>query len=225
MYSTRFLLPAMLVAFTALGQEDLTGYFQPTVAFSYKLSPRFSQNAALKQRSFFLRDSRGDLKARQLDAVLYTKFLMSINSSLSFGLLYRNRQLFDPDLGNEVRLTQQYNLALKPGVVRYGHRLRAQQRIFSSRTIHRFRYRLALDGPFQGQKVDVGEAYWIGSLEPLLSVGRGMAPEVDIRLTAWVGFKINEVHKVQLGPEYRWEDFLGDLENILFIQASWVIYL
>ncbi len=221
----RFLIPALLFITAGKGQDNFTGYLQPSAALSYELSPRFSQNASLKQRTYFYRDSEGELRARHLDAVLFTKFRISANSSTSFGLQYRFRNAFDPDSGDEVRLTQQYNIALRPAVIRFGHRIRSEQRIFSDRTVHRFRYRLALDGPLQGQQTDVGEAYWIGSLEPLLSAGKGMGPEADLRLTAWLGYRINEGQKLQLGPEFRWEDFLGDLQNVLFFQAAWVISL
>ena len=120
MFCTRFLVPALLLGLAAFGQEHFTGYLQPSAAINYKLSPRFSQNAALNQRTFFYRDSQQELRARQLDAVLFTQYRVSANASASFGIQYRFRQVFEPDSGDEIRLTQQYNIALKPAVVRFG---------------------------------------------------------------------------------------------------------
>lgn len=225
MSSTKLLLPALLCTLAALGQENFTGYLQPSAAVSYKLSPRFSQNASLKQRTFFFRESEGQLRARQIDAVVFTQYRIGTNTSTSFGLLYRFRNIFEPEMGDEVRLSQQFNVALRPSALRIGHRVRSEQRLFSGQTIHRFRYRLALDGPLQGEQSDVGEAYWVGSLEPLLSAGRGMSPEYDFRLTAWIGYRISQNQKLQMGPEFRWENFFGDLERVLFFQASWVVSL
>ena len=225
MSSTKLLLPALLCTLATLGQDDFTGFLQPSAALSYKLSPRISQNASLKQRTFFYRESAGDLRARHLDVVVFTKYRISANTSSSFGLQYRFRNIFEPESGDEVRLTQQFNVALRPSALRIGHRVRTEQRLFSGQTIHRFRYRLALDGPLQGEQADVGEAYWVGSVEPLLSAGRGISPEYDLRLTTWIGYRINEGQKLQIGPEFRWENFLGDLERVLFLQASWVVSL
>jgi hypothetical protein len=106
-----------------------------------------------------------------------------------------------------------------------GHRLRAQQRIQPSRTVHRFRYRFALDGPLEGDKLDVGEAYWIGSLESLLSVGKGIKPQHDIRATSWVGYLWSEGLKIQGGAQYRQEDYTGDSTPVLFFLTSLVVFL
>ena len=203
-------------------QANFTGYLQPSFALSYALSPRLSQNAALNVRTFYFRDESYSLETRQLDAVLFTQYALSGNQTLSFGLQYRFRNPFEPGSGNELRLTQQFNTTFKPAVLRYGHRFRAEQRIREVGTIHRFRYRLAVDGPLQGENTDVGEAYWIGSAESLLSVARSDAPEYDLRLTGWIGWRISANSKLQLGPEIRWENFQGETENVLFWQLSWV---
>lgn len=221
----RHLLWLILISWTHDGlkaQENFTGYLQPSVALSYKLSPRISQNAALNLRNFYYRDEAYDLQTRQLDAVLFTQYALSGNQTLSLGIQYRFRNPFEPEAGNELRLTQQFNTTLKPAVLRFGHRFRAEQRIREAGTIHRFRYRLAVDGPLQGENTDVGEAYWIGSAESLLSAARGNRPEYDLRLTGWIGWRVTVNSKVQAGPEIRWENFQGETEKVLFWQLSWV---
>lgn len=223
--SSRYLPGLLLLIFGLNGvfaQENFTGYLQPSFALSYKLSPRLSQNAALNLRAFYFREEAYELQTRQLDAVLFTKYALSGNQTLSFGLQYRFRNPFEPDAGNELRLTQQFNTTLKPAVLRYGHRFRAEQRIREVGTIHRFRYRLAVDGPLQGENTDVGEAYWIGSAESLLSIARGERPEYDLRLTGWIGWRVTANSKLQLGPEMRWENFQEETEKVLFWQVSWV---
>ena len=207
---------------TLKSQENFTGYLQPSFALSYKLSPRISQNAALNLRTFYFREEVFGLDTRQLDAVLFTQYALSGNQTLSFGIQYRFRNPFETNAGNELRLTQQFNTTLKPATLRFGHRFRSEQRIREVGTIHRFRYRFAVDGPLQGEETDVGEAYWIGSAEPLLSVANGDRPQYDLRLTGWLGWRITANSKVQAGPELRWENVREQTEKILFWQLSWV---
>jgi hypothetical protein len=63
-----------------------------------------------------------------------------------------------------------------------GYRVRAEQRITDKPTIHRFRYRFAIDFPLQGEALDVGERYAVFSAKSLLSVAKALLPEYDQRV-------------------------------------------
>lgn len=108
-----------------------------------------------------------------MDLAHFSKLKIRDNQSIALGLQYRFRQNFENG-ENELRLTQQYNITNKPNAVRFGHRLRTEQRITNSLTTHRFRYRFALDFPLVGEKLDTGEPYFVGSFENLLSVAKIM---------------------------------------------------
>jgi hypothetical protein len=139
--------------------------------------------------------------------------------------MYRFRKPFEGPDQNELRLTQQLNLLHSWNSVRFGHRLRTEQRILPSRTIHRFSYRFAADGPLQGEKLVAQELYWVGNLEALTSVGNGIRPIYDFRASTWLGFLANETAKFQVGAEYRRVGFWREGRPLFFLLSSLILNL
>jgi hypothetical protein len=128
------------------------------------------------------------------------------------------------DNSYELRITEQFNYNKKlPFGVRYGHRIRSEQRIFENETIFRQRYRFAIDFPLNGEKLEVGEAYFVGAFEGLLSLGKLSKPEIDQRTTAQIGWQLSENLKLQTGLEYRFEAFNIKTQNLLFILTSAIL--
>lgn len=206
-------------------QENFTGYFQPQVAVNYNVKSNYSHNFSLAQRNYTFNDSELQLKTRQLDLVHFSKLKIRENQSLALGIQYRFRETFEPSKGNELRITQQYNITSKPRIVRFGHRFRSEQRITKALTIHRFRYRFALDFPLNGEQLDIGEAYFVASTESLLSVAKGQGPEYDQRITGNIGWLLRAKTKLQFGLEYRAENHVKETENVLFLNANLIFSL
>nr|WP_299387134.1 DUF2490 domain-containing protein [Allomuricauda sp.] len=203
-----------------LGQESFTAYWQPQVALNYRVSQTYSHNFSLAHRAYLVDQGDSGFRGRQLDLVHFSKWNLQDNQSFAFGIQYRFRDLFEsrPD---ELRLTQQYNITRRPMVIRSGHRIRSEQRITRRQTIHRFRYRFAVDFPLQGEKLDVGEAFLVASYETLLSIAKGSAAQYDGRLNGQIGWKCNKGLRLLFGMEYRLEDFTGAKpQNILFFLSS-----
>ena len=215
----------LLCTATVWSQEDLVSYWQPGVAVNYKVAPGYEHNFSLTKRTFTYRDSDLQFDIRQLDLVHFSKLKLLDNQSLGLGIQYRFRKVFESDSGNELRLAQQYNITFRPRVVRFGHRIRTEQRIFKERTIHRFRYRFALDRPLVGEKLDIGEPYIVGTVESLLSVGAGQSSQYDQRFGLNIGWLVSQKSKIQAGLEYRREDFTGAGEDVLFFNTSLVLSL
>ncbi len=198
-------------------QENLVAYWQPQLSINYGVGNHFSQNISLVNRNYVFDKEAFLFKGRQLDMVHFTNYRFKDNQSVAFGILYRFADNFEADNENELRLIQQYNFTKKPHILRYGHRFRTEQRITKSITVHRFRYRFAMDFPLQGEKLDPGELYFVGTLENLLSVAKGIGPQYDSRLTGHLGLQVGKDLKVQFGLEYRMEDFTARLpQNVLF---------
>ena len=219
------LLLLILCVSAAWSQDDLVSYWQPGIAVNYKVTPGCEHNFSLTKRTFTYRDSQLQFDIRQLDLVHFSNLKILDNQSIGFGIQYRFRKVFEPDRGNELRLTQQYNITFRPRVLRIGHRLRSEQRIFKQQTIHRFRYRFALDSPLIGEKLDIGEPYIVGTLETLLSAGPGESPQYDQRVGLNLGWLVTQKSKIQAGLEYRREDFAASGEDILFFNTSLVLSL
>ena len=220
-----FILPVFLVIGSSLhSQENLTAYWQPSIALNYKVTKTYAHHFSVQNRNYVFDDEVVELSVRQLDVTHFSSLKLQDNQSVALGMLYRFRETFDGG-SNELRLTQQYNITSRPFVVRYGQRFRAEQRITRTKTTHRFRYRLSLDFPLIGQKLDIGEPYLVTNAESLLSVAQGSQPQYDARLTVNLGWKLSKNTKVQLGMEYRSEDFSQELEQVLFFLSTCTISL
>ena len=215
-----FMAPSMNLA-----QDNLTGYWNPQVALNYDVTPNYSHNFSIENRSFLYRDSNVQLTVRQIDINHFSNLKTRDNQSVGFGIKYRIRNSFDNNANNELRLTQQFNVTFKNGSIRYGNRFRAEQRITSDNTVHRFRYRFAADFPLMGEKLDVGEPYLVIATESLLSVGRSMTPEYDQRFTPKLGWVLTPTTKFQIGGEYRAENYTTKVENVLFFLTELVLSL
>ena len=200
-------------------QENLTAYWQPSIAINYKVTETYSHNFSAQNRNYVFDNEETQLSARQLDFTHFSNLQLRDNQSIALGILYRFREAFDGG-ASELRLTQQYNITSKPLVVRYGQRFRAEQRITSVRTIHRFRYRFTIDLPLRGEKLDIGEPYFVANVESLLSLAKGKQSQYDARFTTHLGWKLSEHTKLQFGTEYRTEDFAQDLQHVLFFLST-----
>lgn len=218
-------LVLFLFSYVAQGQDNLTGYWQPQIGVNYKVSNNYSHNFSLAKRTFILRDSDTEFTIRQLDLAHFSNLRIRGNQSVGIGIQYRFRGLFDDTAENELRLIQQYNITKSNGGLRFGNRFRSEQRITNSLTIHRFRYRFALDFPLQGQSLDIGETYLVLSTESLLSVAKASLPEYDQRITANLGWVLDEKTKLQVGTEYRAENYTNETEHVFFFLTTLVLSL
>lgn len=211
-----------LLFINGFAQNNFEGLGESDFSINHSVSKKYSINGSLRSRYFLFQDANFKYEQRQIDFIHFSTFILNYNNSLSFGLQYRNRDLFS-NSSNEFRLTQQYNFNKRTDGIRFGHRLRFEQRIFNTLTVFRPRYRFTVDFPLNGQKLDVGEAYFIGSLEALWSLNKNSKPEFDQRNTAQIGWQLNENLKLQTGLEYRIEAFNIQTEMKLFLLTSAII--
>lgn len=220
-----FCLFFLTVGSCIYSQDNLTAYLQPQFAINYSVATGYSHNFSLSQRSYVYREEAFELSARQLDIAHFSKWKVRDDQSLAFGIQYRFREVFEETKDNELRLTQQYNHTFKTSAIRYGHRLRSEQRIGPQRTLHRFRYRFAIDFALQGEKIDLGEPYLILSTEGLLSVANTLEPQYDQRFTGNLGVLVSKKTKIQLGLEYRTENYTRKTESVFLLLSSLVLSL
>ena len=203
-------------------QDDFETLGESELAINHDVNDSYQINVSLRSRYFFYRNNTFNYQQQQIDLTHFSTFKINYYSSVSLGIQYRNRALFI-DNGNELRITQQYNFTKRPFVLRFGHRFRLEQRIFEQLTILRGRYRFSVDFPLSGVKLDVGEAYLVFSTEALLSVNRSIAPEIDHRTTSFIGWLVSDSLKLQLGLEYRLEEFNLDPKSKFFIYTAAIL--
>ncbi len=219
------LLVILLAGFPGWAQEDLSLLLQPSISLNYKVTGSYAHNFSIAQRLSYLNLGEETLSVRNLDLSHFSNVKLGVHPSVGIGVLYRFREAFEGENTDELRITEQFNYVTRNHSIRFGHRIRTEQRIFPSETLHRFRYRFALDGPVQGRKLDPGELYWIGGLEGLLTAGKGIEPVYSLRTSGWLGYLANSAIKIQVGGEYRIVNLWDRNRPVLFLLTSLVVNL
>lgn len=220
-YSTKLFLALLLIAVTKVrGQGDLTGFWEPEVSVDYTVFQDYSHSNSFSSRLFVYEEPDFTLRARQLEISHFSDLRVRSNKSIALGILYRFRDAFEPGEGNELRLTEQFNQTGEWGTFRTGHRLRLEQRFKDPYIEHRLRYRFALDTPLSGQELNRNEAYLIVNTETLLTLGRGNKPEYDQRFETTIGWWAAEKMKIEMGLQYRMDDFTRQVGHVLFFLSA-----
>lgn len=211
-----------IIGFNSYAQNNFTSLGESAFAINHTVSKTYSMNFALRSRYFLYKNKNFQYQQQQIDIYHFSTIKLNFNHKLSFGIYYRNRDRFETGT-NELRLTQQFNFTKQKLGVRYGHRIRAEQRIIDNKTIFRQRYRFAVDFPLNGEKLDIGEAYLVSATEGLLSLSKTDKPETDIRISSQIGWQISQKLKLQTGLEHRLEAFNLKAKNNLYILSSAVL--
>ena len=73
--------------------------------------------------------------------------------------------------------------------------------------------------------LDVGEAYFILTTEALLSIAKNQFPEYDQRITINLGWLLEKKTKLQIGAEYRAENYSRDIDPVFFLLTGLVLSL
>jgi len=214
----------LLISISLKAQSNFSGLGETGLTFNKSFSENYKANFSLKSRYFLYQDASFSYDTRQLDLAHFSTFKIGFNYSASLGFQYRERSVIDngPD---EIRLTQQVNYKSNIATLRVGHRFRLEERFFEKLTVFRLRYRLAIDRPLQGQKLDTGEGYLIGTAETVSSFGQNINTTHDIRFSALLGWQISKTTKLQGGLEYRMEAYNVQSQHVLFLLTSAIIQL
>lgn len=216
------LLLFCFLSFLIQAQGSFSTLGESALSLNHKVSNVYNINFAFRSRYVLYNDDGLQYQQQQVDIFHFSTFKLNYYHKLSFGAYYRNRDWFETG-SDETRFTEQYNYTKQTLGVRYGHRFRAEQRIINTNTIFRQRYRFAVDFPLNGEKLDIGEAYLVSSVEGLLSVSKPNKPETDIRISSHIGWQFNESLKLQTGLEHRLEAFNLKAKNSVFILTTAVL--
>ncbi len=209
----------MFVATTSKAQDNTEAFHEHEFAFRHKFSKNYSANFGLGSRAFIYTDDALSYRMRQIQISHFSTVKLDLKHSIALGVMFRNRALFE-DSSNEIRLTQQFNKKTISRTLRLGHRIRSEQRFFEHYTAFRFRYRLALDLPLQGLKLDVGETYLVVSNEGLLTNSKIDKPEIEYRLSPSIGMLLSEGLNIEFGLELRLDKLNINTEETLFFNTS-----
>ncbi|WP_425076681.1 DUF2490 domain-containing protein [Psychroserpens sp. S379A] len=200
-------------------QNDTEIFNENAIAIRHNLSNTYSINFELSNRAFVYTNENIIYQMRQVQVSHFSTLKLDLKQSIAFGLMYRNRDAFE-DSSNEFRLTQQYNTKSIFKTLRLGHRFRSEQRFYDNYTAFRFRYRLALDLPLQGLKLDVGETYLVVTNEALLTCATIQKPSIAYRLSPSFGILLSKDLNIEFGVELRLDDITIKTEDTIFLNSS-----
>ncbi|MDG5490406.1 DUF2490 domain-containing protein [Psychroserpens sp. SPM9] len=209
----------LLVTLSTKAQEDTEIFHEQEFGLRHSFSKKYSANFELASRAYVYTNEDFLYKIRQLQISHFSTLKLDLKHSMALGIMYRNRNAFE-NSSNEIRITQQFNRKSLFNTLRIGHRLRSEQRFYDSFTAFRFRYRLALDIPLQGLKLDVGETYFVVTNEGLLTSSKVHKPELEYRISPSIGILLSEDLTIEFGVELRLDQLNIDTEDTLFFNTS-----
>lgn len=146
----------------------------------------------------------------------FTLYETSENLTLSLGLRYRLREMFDPGEKDEFRIIEQLEYNHPFSTLNLEHRVRIEQR-FREATIYRTRYELEGSYPLNDY-LEIGAA-----TEALYAVSSSLKPEAEQRFS--IRFINSSLDKlgIEFVLQYRMENYARDLENEYFLitELNW----
>lgn len=120
------------------------------------------------------------------------------------------------------RSLQQYSLGQQLGGLQLAHRFRFDQTFEKNEPEqYRLRYRLSLEKPLSGLKVDPKEFYLKFNNE-YLGIFKGGESNMELRLLSSLGYNHSKDNKIEMGLDYRAEKLIGkNTENLLWLTLGW----
>ena len=143
-----------------------------------------------------------------LELNYFTNYQKSETLVFNLGLRYRFRDLFDPAETDEFRIIEQAEF--EPAGSPLSHRLRLEQR-FRENTIHRLRYDIAYS-----TSINREFALSLGT-EALYAIAVNLKPEAEQRFSIGLENSSFQDLELELGFEYRMENYLRDLAHEFFL--------
>ena len=217
-----FFLFFIFISLQSISQDRFSALGETRFAVNKKVSSKYDMNFTLRSRYFLYQDKQLGYNQQQIDVYHFSKLKIDKRHAISLGVYYRTRDPFDSG-SDELRFTEQFTFKPQNEGVQLSHRFRAEQRILDTKTIFRQRYRFSINVPLQGDKLDIGEAYFTGALEGLQSLSKKSKPELDERTTAQIGWQLSDTLKFQTGLEHRGEALNIESKHYLFVLTKAVL--
>lgn len=120
------------------------------------------------------------------------------------------------------RIMQQYSLGQELNGLLLAHRFRSDQTFEQNEAIqYRLRYRISIEKPLNGLRVDPEEFYLRANNEYVGILKDGKA-NLEIRLLTALGYNQSEINQIEMGFDYRAKNVIrSGLENQLWLTIGW----
>ncbi|KAA0993484.1 DUF2490 domain-containing protein [Dyadobacter aurulentus] len=206
----RFMLTCLLVAVLPAAVFSQANYRTgtiPQINVNIRLADKWKLNTKLETRQIFFEKQPEVAKSRRLryertDLSMLVTRKVSADNSLGGGYLVRLE-----DRRFTHRLIQQFSNVKNLEVLSLAHRIVTDETFSPGEAPEfRLRYRLGLERPLNGQQIDPKEFYGKFNNEYLGLWADGEA-DLEIRGLLALGYNATDDNKIELGVEYRVNDF------------------
>ena len=208
----QFLVICILCVVSFKAQQNLDLGFLPKVVISTKVNENMKWVNSIENRNI-LYDDEYQLTYNLVDVSSILSFKTNVNQSFNLGYIFRLR---DGDVIH--RIFQHYNFVNTYQTIKVGHRFAFEQFFQVGEKIdYRIRYRVSLEKPLNGERVDANEFYLKLGNEYLYDF---LSPE--IRFTPYLGYKVSDNDKIEFGVDYRLSDFTeNETQNDFWLRLTW----
>ncbi|MDA3865339.1 MAG: DUF2490 domain-containing protein [Salinivirgaceae bacterium] len=206
-YSTKYagllILFLLAIAFIKpVHAQKIDSYiWEPKLSVSKKLSSKYTLQGGLKIRQDLEFNKNTTIIERVEPNANITRKLFN-NAKAGAGYVFIGDDLFRPQVENEHRILQYYSFSFKFEKFRLSNRIRNEQRMSADSYKNRLRYRLGVDLPLNGEKLNSREAYFAASNE-VLSNFNAHYQKFENRFSVGVGWKIQQNKKIQIQLQHR----------------------
>lgn len=195
----------------------------PQINTDFKIGEFMKVNTKLENRFILYQNPYGDRGRRsEYERTDLELVLTGTNGALNnFGAGYLIRRN-DADGSFSHRAIQQYSAAQEWGELLLAHRFRTDQTFENDEAVqYRLRYRVSVEKPLDGQRVDPREYYLKFNNEYLGSLQEGKG-NLEIRLLSSLGYNHSDNDQIEVGFDYRAENLIGgSTENLLWLTVGW----
>lgn len=212
------LLLFVFVYAITFSQSSFTGGWLPKVNISKKINKKVKWVNSIETREV-LYDEDFTFTHNLTDFSTIFSMKTDVNQSVNVGYILRFK-------GSETihRAIQHFNIVQPLENLKLAHRLGLEQ-FFQSKVTpqYRIRYRITLQKPLSGDKVDVKEWYIKLSNEYLYQFNK---EDLEIRLSPYLGYRLSKKDKLEFGFDYRAGKLLEDVtKKTLWFRTTWYVSL
>lgn len=205
-------------------QSNFQSGFLPSINLNKKLENDWSFNFKIESRQTLKEGIIGDNNSVLYDYSLTDFSLIlakkvAFNQTIAAGYLIRLR-----DQKPTHRFIQQYVITKAYSGFRLSHRFVADE-TFDEREVmvFRLRYRISSLFPLNGQSIDPKEFY-IKINHEYLNAFQSNNYDLEIRLTPFLGYIVNDDSKLEFGLDYRINSFLeNQTSNRYWLSLNWFL--
>lgn len=214
----------IIIALSALAQSPVSNGLFPELSLSYAVSKdwkvlhkiesqwqSYQHTSTQTSRSF---------KHTLTDLQWFIEYGKHPLMAFAIGYQYR----IDGEDVDSHRSIQQVSFLQRGVAIRWSHRLRTDQtfsRVESPE--YRTRYRLKMQMPLSGQRIDPNEFYFSASNESLLGFQSGIF-DYENRVVASLGYYFNDANKLETSIDYRTDRFFNArLRQRIWLKISWYV--